>query len=105
MKIEQQAQTRAFLIPIIRQRQGGNVHSTAVGATLMSRFKNAFGTPPAPNTAARGCAACFTMLTTYGRLNKISFTFTKKLSTGGDCCGFHFFQKAIHRKSLILCIK
>jgi hypothetical protein len=45
----------------------------------MSRFKNAFGTPPAPNTAARGCAACFAMLTTYGRLNKIGFTFTKKL--------------------------
>ena len=44
----------------------------------MSRFKNAFGTPPAPNTAARGCAACFAMLTTYGRLNKIGFTFTKK---------------------------
>lgn len=53
MKIEQQAQTRAFLIPIIRQRQGGNVHSTAVGAALR----------------------------------------------------FPFFQKAIHRKSLILCIK
>ena len=70
-----------------------NVHSTAVGAALMSRFKNAFGTPPAPNTAARGCAACFAMLTTYGRLNKIGFTFTKKLSTGGDCCGFHFFKK------------
>ena len=45
----------------------------------MSRFKNAFGTPPAPNTAARGCAACFAMLTTYGSLNKIGFTFTKKL--------------------------
>ncbi|MFQ7442481.1 MAG: hypothetical protein ACLRM3_10120, partial [Subdoligranulum sp.] len=44
----------------------------------MSRFKNAFSTPPAPNTAARGCAACFAMLTTYGRLNKIGFTFTKK---------------------------
>jgi hypothetical protein len=43
----------------------------------MSRFKNAFGTPPASNTAARGCAACFAMLTTYGRLNKIGFTFTK----------------------------
>lgn len=59
----------------------------------MSRFKNAFGTPPAPNTAAHGCAACFAMLTTYGRLNRIGFTFTKKLSTGGDCCGFHFFKK------------
>jgi len=45
----------------------------------MSRFKNAFGTLPAPNTAARGCAACFAMPTTYGRLNKIGFTFTKKL--------------------------
>lgn len=59
----------------------------------MSRFKNAFGTPPAPNTVTRSCAACFAMLTTYGRLNKIGFTFTKKLSTGGDCCGFHFFKK------------
>lgn len=38
MKIEQQAQTRAFLIPIIRQRQGGNVHSTAVGAAAVSIF-------------------------------------------------------------------
>ena len=45
----------------------------------MSRFKNAFGTPPAPNTAARGCAACFAMLTIHGSLNKIGFTFTKKL--------------------------
>ena len=25
--------------------------------------------------------------------NIIGFTFTKKLSTGGDCCGFHFFKK------------
>ena len=93
MKIEQQAQTRAFLIQSFGSVRGGNVHSTAGGAALMSRFKNAFGTPPAPNTAARGCAACFAMLTTYGRLNKIGFTFTKKLSTGGDCCGFHFFKK------------
>ena len=93
MKIEQQAQTRAFLIQSFGSVRGGNVHSTAVGAALMSRFKNAFGTPPAPNTAARGCAACFAMLTTYGRRNKIGFTFTKKLSTGGNCCGFHFFKK------------
>ena len=45
----------------------------------MSRFKNAFGPPPAPNTVTRSCAACFAMLTTYGRLNKIGFTFTKEL--------------------------
>ena len=45
----------------------------------MSRFKNAFGAPPAPNTVTRSYAACFAILTTYGRLNKIGFTFTKKL--------------------------
>jgi hypothetical protein len=72
----------------------------------MSRFKNAFSTPPAPNTAARGCAACFAMLTTYGRLNKIGFTFTKKpRQYRRRLLRFPSFQKAIHRKSLILCIK
>jgi len=59
----------------------------------MSRFKNAFGPPPAPNTVTRSYAAHFAMLTTYGGRNKIGFTFTKELSTGGDCCGFHFFKK------------
>lgn len=93
MKIEQQAQTRAFLIQSFGSVRVGTYTALRSGAALMSRFKNAFGTPPAPNTAARGCAACFAMLTTYGRLNKIGFTFTKKLSTGGDCCGFHFFKK------------
>ena len=62
MKIEQQAQTRAFLIQSFSSVRVGTY--TAVGAALMSRFKNAFGTPPVPNTAARGCAACFAMLTT-----------------------------------------
>lgn len=52
MKIEQQAQTRAFLIQ--------SFGSVRVG--------------------------------TYAAL------------LSGLLCGFHFFQKAIHRKSLILCI-
>ncbi len=77
MKIEQQAQTRAFLIQPFGSVRVGRYTALRSGAALMSRFKNAFGTPPAPNTAARGCAACFAMLTTYGRLNKIGFTFTK----------------------------
>lgn len=77
MKIEQQAQPRAFLIQSFGSVRVGTYTALRSGTALMSRFKNAFGTPPAPNTAARGCAACFAMLTTYGRLNKIGFTFTK----------------------------
>ena len=70
MKIEQQAQTRAFLIQSFGSVRVGTY--TALRSGLCRLFCDADNIRQAEQ-------------------NRLYIY--KKLSTGGDCCGFHFFKK------------
>ena len=74
MKIEQQAQTRAFLIQ-------------SFGSVRVGRY-TACSKHSCPWLCRLFCDADNIRQAEQNRLY-----IYKKLSTGGDCCGFHFFKK------------